>query len=571
MKYRNYSPNQAMMVPEDISEMIPPDSPVWFIMDVIDSKMLEGFETRKSEEGNPAYNPLMMTRLLVYAYYNGIFSSRKIARRARTDVEFIYLTGRQQPDFRTISKFRKNHIEFLSTLYKRVYWSALQSGLTRIGTISIDGTLIKGNVSGNKGVRQISGWREKEKKLEKEFLEYARRSSKIDEREDGEFGRDNEGGLPEKMRRVEYRRKKIAEALEKLDSEGVDEEVRINPTDPDARFIKKSDGSSYTMGYNVGLAVDENQFIMHVEMTNNSNDRPMFGKCLEGIEETLGGEIPEGTRVLGDNGTVSSENIKLLEEKKLDGYLNTSNEYKILKKKEDGNTGDKPQFTYDEERDVFTCQRGLEFTRYSSCKETRGKGKSKKKVIRIKFKSSGSCVGCPFKETCNPKNDRKILRHFEGYKHIERMKRKMAKPESLEVYKKRRSLSEPVNGDIKQSFGFRQLLVRGFEGIVEIGIMALCHNMKKLAGFVMKSISTKGLKMDSPANGCVLNRPNLGRLTNGRWPSRLNTDMLTNGGGTNRLNLGSLTTGKGANRLNLGSLTTGKGVNRLNMACNLGI
>ena len=472
MRYRTYNTNQLMLLPLNISEMIPKDSPLWFVIDLVNADLVRDLETGKSDEGNTAYNPLMLTKLLVYAYFNRIYSSREIAKKTYIDVEFIYLCGSQHPNFRTVCNFRKNNADFLANLYKKVYYAAYKMRVTDIGIISIDGTVIKGNVSGRKGVKKIARWKEIEKELDAQIREYGKRCNEIDKAEDKRLGKDNNGGLPRDLQEMKYRRKKIRQALKKMETEGVDEGVRINPTDPDARFMKKENVGKHKMGYNVGFVVDKNQLIAHVEMTNNSNDRPLFKKCIKAVKETFGGKIPEGTKVLGDNGCFSTDNIKLLEDEDLDGYLNPTSEFEVVRKDRGKREKSKMRFIYDYEKDVVICPNGREMVKHIPKKPYNRQ--------EVKFKSKESCIGCPLKEECCPNRPHKWKSYKDGIEIRWRMVEKMKKEESVKIYKKRRTTVEPVIGDIKHNFGFDSLNIRGFVGMVELGLTTLCHNIKKL-------------------------------------------------------------------------------------------
>lgn len=530
MKYRHYSSNQALLLPPDISDLIPEDSPIWIIMEVVSPSLVKGLETSKSEEGNAAYNPLMMTRLLVFSYYCNITSSRQIQRKTYTDIEFIYLTGWQHPDFRTICKFRRENAEFLSELYKKVYRAALALGLINLGSISIDGTIIKADASGNKS-KKVSKWKEIAESLDKKIKDYNENCATTDKAEDNKLGKGNNGGLPEDIRNAENRLRKIRHALKQIDREDAIADSKVSITDPDARFMKKSTGGSYTMGYRVGMAVDENQLIADIQMTNLQSDMPLLGECLNGVEETIGAPIPEGTKILADNGFSSAANTQLLEEKELDGYISQTGEFRALNTGKYKNRHDCPfflkedyylkilggrkralnkisfahsislfpafpinffwnlvdfqlniKFDYDEERDVMVCPMGRELRRDETVHTTNRKlcGRTKT-VSNIYFRSELSCEGCPLKQKCAPgRIKHRVCKRPLGFESLDRMRKKMEKPESREVYVKRRSTVEPVFGDLKRNMGFHNFNIRGFLGKVELGLKALCHNVKKL-------------------------------------------------------------------------------------------
>jgi len=557
MKYKDYNPDQVMLLPPSVQDLIPRNSPMWFIMDVINSSLLQGFETSKSEEGNSAYNPLMMVRFLVLGYYYGITSSRELQRKACTDIEFMYITGWQHPDFRTICKFRKNYGDFLGKIYKKVYRVAREAGLANLGSISIDGTIIKADASGNRS-KSVSKWKEIEKSLDRKIKAYHKDCALTDKSEDDRLGGDNDGGLPRELQDDRKLLKKIRSALRQISEEDAQADVRVNISDPDARFMKKSTGGKSILGYRIGAAVDENQLVADIQMTDHQSDMPLLGECLDGVKETLGGSIPENTRVLADKGFSSAKNTQLLEDKNLDGYISQAGEFNVLcgnkyKKRHDCpfflnrdyfleifGCKEKPQkkskkqskeksrkksqnkslnksqeralkkisfahsislfpclpinffwnfvdfqlnikFDYDEKRNILTCPMGRELhTDGKIHTRNRKVGKRKKKYDEISYKAVLSCKGCPLKKMCTPKKNYRVCKRPVGFPSLNRMRKKMEKPESRDVYVKRRSTVEPVFGDIKRNMGFQSFTVRGFLGKVELGLVALCHNVKKL-------------------------------------------------------------------------------------------
>ncbi len=231
----------------------------------------------------------------------------------------------------------------MATIYKKVYRVALGSGLTNLGLISIDGTIIKADASGNKS-KTVSKWKEIEKSLDKRIKAYHENCDKTDKFEDDKLGKNNDGGLPEELQDDKKLLEKIRRALWHISDEDARADVRMTLSDPDARFMKKSTGGSYTMGYRVGMAVDENQLIADIQMTNLQSDMPLLGECLKGVEETIGTPIPAGTKILADKGFSSSENTRLLEERKIDGYISQTGEFRALNTGKYKNRHDCPFF-----------------------------------------------------------------------------------------------------------------------------------------------------------------------------------------------------------------------------------
>lgn len=468
MRYRDYNPDQTRMFPPSFGEMIPKGSPVWMMMDIINADLLRGFESRKSDEGNTPYNPLMMTRLLVWAYANRVHSSRVIERRTYTDVELLYMCDTQHPDHNSISRFRKKFAWFLSGLYKKVYRAAFKLQLTKMLVLSVDGSHIKGNVSGKKGCRELKKWEEIEKELDVKIAEYERKSEEVDSSEDKAYGVDKGISLPKEYQDVKKRRARIREVLKELEDE--DRETKINLTDPGARFLKKKKKGGYTFGYNIGFTVDENQLIADISITNSSSDQGGLTTGIEGVEKTIGGEIPHGTKILADAGYFSADNIDYLAGKSLDGYIAPSMDFKTDKFEKEWRYR---FFRYDSEKDAVICRYGRELARHIP-------DKPPKKDIE-QFKAKEDCTDCPFKNECSPKASRKFISFMRGIDSRTQMTEKMLAEESRKLYVKRKTTVEPTIGDIKYNQGLTQLNVRGFLGNVEACLTGLWHNIKILA------------------------------------------------------------------------------------------
>ena len=145
--FRDYNPKQNFLLPPSLDEWLPENHLARFISEVIDQMDLSEIigSYRENGQGNAAYHPAMMTKVLFYAYCNGMPSSRKIAQALVDDVAFRWLAAGNFPDFRTISDFRKRHLEALKKLFIQVLFLCKEAGLAKVGLIGLDGTKVKGN------------------------------------------------------------------------------------------------------------------------------------------------------------------------------------------------------------------------------------------------------------------------------------------------------------------------------------------------------------------------------------------------------------------------------------------
>ena len=153
-KFKDYAPDQLLLLPPDMREWLPEDHVVWFIADVVQELDLRAIEAAYdgSHGGQPAYDPQMMTGLLLYAYCVGMPSSRKIERATYEQVPFRVLSADQHPDHDTIAEFRRRHLEALAELFVQVLAMCRRAGLVKLGHVALDGTKIKANASRNKAM-----------------------------------------------------------------------------------------------------------------------------------------------------------------------------------------------------------------------------------------------------------------------------------------------------------------------------------------------------------------------------------------------------------------------------------
>src|SRR3954454_11569437 len=138
-----------MLLPVDLREWLPPDHVVWFVLETVDELDISALERsrRRGGAGAAGYDPQMLLGLLVYAYCQGVRSSRQIERLCGTDVAFRMLCAQDRPDHATIARFRAEAHEAFTDLFSQVLMIAARAGLGRFGTVAIDGTQIAANAS----------------------------------------------------------------------------------------------------------------------------------------------------------------------------------------------------------------------------------------------------------------------------------------------------------------------------------------------------------------------------------------------------------------------------------------
>jgi transposase len=280
--YRPYFPEQDFLLPPSLREWLPEDHLSYFVSDLIDQLDLSQIEQHyeREERGYPPYHPRMMTKVLVYGYCVGVFSSRRLEKRLSEDIAFRVLAAGHEPDFRTISEFRRIHLKALEGLFVQVLQLALKLGAMKLGRVAIDGTKIKANASKHKAMSYERMLRE-EQRLREEVKQLLAEAEQTDKDEDKRYGRNRRGDeLPAELGRREERLKRIAEAKKALDARARAEaeqkdqnsdkngrpgagskrgrraaaqpklKAQHNFTDPESRIMKGPDG--FVQAYNAG-------------------------------------------------------------------------------------------------------------------------------------------------------------------------------------------------------------------------------------------------------------------------------------------------------------------------------
>ena len=193
-RYRPWKIDEPMLLPARVQEFVDKDHLARFVLSLVVEEIdLEEIErVYRVGRGQPPFDPAMMTALLLYGYCNGVYSSRRIAKACRERVDFMSIVGLDPPDFRTISEFRKRHLNALSALFGQVLRLCERAGLVKLGHVALDGTKVKANASKHKAMSyERMGKRAEE--LEAEVAAWMDAAAKADASEDAAFGRDKSG------------------------------------------------------------------------------------------------------------------------------------------------------------------------------------------------------------------------------------------------------------------------------------------------------------------------------------------------------------------------------------------
>lgn len=487
LNVRDYNNKDKLLFPATIGDYLPKDHLAWFIDDVVEQLDLNCLYKKVPSVGNPSYHPKMMLKILFYGYATSNFSSRKITKGLETDVAFIFLSGMQKPDFRTISDFRKNNPEELSNLFIQIVRLCKKLGLVGLGHISLDSTVVRANA-----YREKTYDRERllleEKAVEKKIKELLDAAQATDDEEDRIFGVNSRGDeIPKELRSQEKRLEKLKEARAKLEEESLKE---VNLTDPDVKF-QKQEGNLIRPGYRAEIAVDEKeQIILSCDVINKANDVDQLIPLIEQTGDNLPEfSIKESIIVTADSGYSSMENLKELESKQnIDAYI-PDPKYQTA---QNGKTTPedspfyKERFIYNPEKDIYLCPNHKELY-FSHRKKEQGEHGAYSSIYRCR-----ECRTCQYFGRCTKTAHGREIKIYDNTGQIHKMRSKLNTADGKRIYGRRKVIVEPVFGNIKHNLGFRQFLLRGLKKVkAEFTLIAIVHNMQKIAKFLRKLLFSK--------------------------------------------------------------------------------
>lgn len=468
--FRDYQPEQGLLLPPSLEDWLPEGHLARFIHDVMGELDLRPIyqSYEKDGRGQAAYHPLLMLKVLFYGYCIGIAASRKIEKATYENVAFRYLSANQHPDHCSLAEFRRRHLAAMAALFVEVLQLCQKAGLVKLGHVALDGTKMKANASRfrNGSYERLS---EQEKQLAEQVEQMLAEAERVDALEDQQYGRGRRGDeLPPELAQRQTRLRKIREAKAELERQAREEaeqkkaeaeqrlrereqraagagrplrgkrpqrpdpatakpqaEATVNRTDAESRIMRERAGG-FIQGFNAQAAVDSHsQIIVAADVTSQQNDRAQLVPMLQQVEQNSGAKPAQ---VSADTDYYSPKQISSPSLGGIDLYIKPD---------------DPPK---------------------------RNPG-----------------VGVPASEPepgPSPKRKRKPPRSgygAGGIPRIDLLRAKLATPEGQAVYAKRREIVEPVFGQIKQWRGFRQFLLRGLAKTrAEWRLICLTHNLLKL-------------------------------------------------------------------------------------------
>lgn len=469
--------NQFSLIPQDYRSFLWEGHEVMILEEIINeldlSKMIQSYSN--SRLWTTAYDPRMLLKILFYGYMNQTFSSRKIAKKLKSDLAFMYLAGNNTPNFRTINNFRKNKWPMLEWIFVQIVIKAKELWLIKFWTISVDGTKIYASASRNRNY--TIEW------LDAKISKFFEEAAAIDKLEDIEYWEENKNNIPKELRTKwwrEKRKKEIAEKKSKMESNRIEiadeitrksesgiTQTKINTTDPDSRMMmmKRKDRWNW---YNPQNAT-ENQFIITTTVPNSANDTNELIPVLKKIEEKYN-ILPK--RVLADKWYGTEKNYKYWEAKEIETYIPHQKQ----------NWANLEEYKYNKKLDIYEDIKGnkYKFKQYYWNLKSKKRWRPKKWVISNESDYQGKKYMAVLED-----GQKRYLQVSKNLKEIvkkndDRLYSKAWK----EIYRKRSWCVENVFWNIKMNLKFERFSLRWFSGVqIEWNLISLAHNLQKIIKF----------------------------------------------------------------------------------------
>lgn len=312
--FRPVERDQQYLMPVSLRDWLPADDLAWFMLDVVGELDIDPIYARYRADGwgAPAFEPAMMTALLLYAYATGERSSRRIEAHCRRDVAYRIITANQTPDHATIARFRSDHEQLIKHLFDEVLRLCAEAGLGKLGLIALDGTKVAASAA-------LAANRTADA-LEAEIDRILAEAAAVDAAEDASFGPDRRGDeLPDpladprtRLARLREARRELARAdaarvaahedhlAHRAETEAATgqrlrgrkprppepaPEAKANVTDPDSRIMKGPTG--YLQGYNAQAVVAADQLVLAADLTQSAADTGQLDPMLEQAAENV--------------------------------------------------------------------------------------------------------------------------------------------------------------------------------------------------------------------------------------------------------------------------------------------
>jgi transposase len=439
------------------------------------SLYLDEIAAVKGHAGRDHTAPRLLISLWLYAYSRGISSARELSRQCSFEPGSLWLCGLQPISYRTLSGFRSAFQLALDDLFVQVLGMLSAEGLITMERVTLDGTKIKANASGNTFRRKekleahLALAREQVQKMNAQAAEEDKRASRQVAAQ-RRAARQRKSRLESAVREVER--------LQRARKHDRDQFVaRASSTDPQAHVMRNGEGGTVP-SYNVQLVTDTTHgLVVNVEATTDAIDYRQLEPALDRCKTTLGC-LPK--QIVADGDYTNHSSVKAAEVAGVNFYGSWQDTWKPVERDAHGRSPAfmGSAFTYDAERDIYLCPAGEKLTHHAVSNAKNG-------VRRHIYKQPRwACRTCVYRDQCASKKPaagwRRSVTRIEEPAPTATFKAKMKTEEAQKIYKQRSQIAEFPHAWIKQRCGLRQFRCRGrWKASMEATWACLSYNITR--------------------------------------------------------------------------------------------
>ena len=512
---RPYEQYQPLLIPPSWEELIEASDPVRLISGVIDKLDLGSLLAKYSVTGRPSYHPRLLLKVLVYAYVNNIYSSRRIEDSCRTHIHFIWLCGNERPDHNTIARFRSERLGgVLKEVFTQVVKMLVEQGLTSIEEVYVDGTKIESAAG-----RYTFVWR---KSLEKNTARMAAQLEELWNYAEGIARHELEPLRPQEFKAVDRQavertiatiqeaikdkdpQKKVKQKLNYAERnwpknvannqqrlEEMGERNSLSKTDPDATFMRMKEdhmrNGQLKPGYNLQISTHK-QFVVDYTLHQKPTDTTTFPSHLSSHKQAYG-RVPG--KACTDAGYGSEQNYAVLEQEGVEAFVKFPHFDSVVRGKKAISPAVAKGMGWNAQDEEYLCPQGHHMPWVGVTCRTTDNGFVQ---TLAQYMAPSQCASCPMRDACAiNKGDRvvEVSHRLERYRQAAYAR--LTSEEGIAHRKQRPHDVESVFGNLKSNHGLRRFLLRGIKKVtIESGLALLAHNLRKWAAINVKRV-LKGL------------------------------------------------------------------------------
>ena len=508
--FKSYSQNQDFLLPKSLHEFVEPGHIARLISDIIDEMNINHIIETYKGGGTSAFNPRMLLKDWILGFVNKIYSCRMLAKELRENLTFIWISGNQRPDFRTLNNFRLRLKDDIKPIFKSIVLYGIETGIIEGKDIFVDHTKRSANANRHKIVwkKQVEN---QSRKTDEELDKLFEHIDKINADEEKVFGnkdlpeQERKGFDKEKIKKIvekinqelkdkkisrEHARdekKQLSRAIKLLDRRALYEQKKeilgkrnsYSKTDNDAIAMMMKDKLTVRPAYNEGIVVEKG-FVVNYEVSNKVSDSVNFVPLMEGAISNLD-RLPENANA--DAAYGNEENWSFLQKHGIRNFLKyglyrkeKSNKWKAEKLRFE-------DFIYDKEKDEFICKNNERLSLVDKLEEITKTGYIK--AINKYQAPEGVCINCPFRALCTKSKARTLELSWKGELLKQQARENLESKKGKELRKRRGNEIESVFGDGKLNKNKDRYLLRGLSKVnIEAGLYYISHNLRKIQIFL---------------------------------------------------------------------------------------